>query len=325
MDDTIDITGTPGENTPVLDSTSVDENINEILNLALDTLGLELDNGVSTASPIEETTDRIVDEAIEEEHIEEQGDDPEGDIIRPNSPTLLVDETSSRFSDAIWADAIRTKTVTLAGVGGIGSYVGFLLSRLKPSRIILYDPDIVEATNMSGQLYEGANIGKPKVAALSQTMQRFSGYYTTYSYPTRFIGSTPISNIMICGFDNMAARRTFYESWKRGVNSVFKDIKSDSLLIDGRLAAEEFQVFCIKGDDDYHMKQYESKWLFSDEEAEETICSYKQTSHCANMIASVMVNLFVNFVANQCNPLIDRDVPFMTSYDASTMYFKTIS
>ena len=42
----------------------------------------------------------------------------------------------------------------------------------------------------------------------------------------------------------------------------------------------------------------------------------------ANMIASVIVNLFVNFVANECSPIIDRDVPFMTSYAADTMYFK---
>jgi hypothetical protein len=65
--------------------------------------------------------------------------------------------------------------------------------------------------------------------------------------------------------------------------------------------------------------------LFDDSEAEETICSYKQTSFCANMIASVMVNCFVNFIANQCNPLIPRDVPFFTEYDASMMFFKTES
>ena len=43
----------------------------------------------------------------------------------------------------------------------------------------------------------------------------------------------------------------------------------------------------------------------------------------ANMIASVMVNLFVNFVANQCKPLIERDLPFYTTYSAETMYYKT--
>ena len=44
----------------------------------------------------------------------------------------------------------------------------------------------------------------------------------------------------------------------------------------------------------------------------------------ANMIASVMVNLFVNFVANQCNPIIPRDVPFFMEYTAETMFTKMI-
>lgn len=260
-----------------------------------------------------------------EEVAEEQEPISTPDTIRPNSPTLLVDESTSRFSGAIWAEAVTKKIITLAGLGGIGSYVGYLLSRMKPARIILYDPDIVEQANMSGQFFKRSQINYNKTAALAENMMEFSCYYGVYSNSSRFDETANATDIMICGFDNMAARKTFYEVWKRHVMGKPEDKRAECLFIDGRLAAEEFQVFCIKGDNPYHMKQYEDKWLFSDEEAEATICSYKQTSHCANMIASIMVNLFVNFIANQCGPLIDRDVPFLTSYDASTMYFKTVS
>ena len=88
------------------------------------------------------------------------------------------------------------------------------------------------------------------------------------------------------------------------------------------MAAEEFQVFCIQGNDIRAMELYEKEWLFDDSEAEETLCSYKQTTFMANMIGSIIVNLFVNFVANECEPLFPRDVPFLTTYDASNMYFK---
>lgn len=246
----------------------------------------------------------------------------DNDTLRPNSPTLLIDETSSRFSGAMWADKITEKTVLLAGLGGIGSYVAFLLSRVKPFRIIIFDDDIVEATNMSGQLYCTNQIGMTKTNATIYNLSTYSRYHSVISNTRRYTETSVTSDIMICGFDNMASRKLFYNKWKQHLDSTSD--RSNCLFIDGRLAAEEFQVFCIKGDDAYHMKQYEDNWLFSDEEAEETICSYKQTSHCANMIASIMVNLFVNFVANQCEPLIDRDVPFLTSYDASTMYFRTI-
>ena len=42
--------------------------------------------------------------------------------IPVNSGSLTVDETTSRFSSAIWYNAIQGKTVTLAGVGGIGRF-----------------------------------------------------------------------------------------------------------------------------------------------------------------------------------------------------------
>lgn len=244
--------------------------------------------------------------------------------IPVNSQTITIDETTSRFSGAIWYEEIQKQTVTLAGIGGIGSYVGFLLSRLKPNRLIIYDPDRVETVNMSGQLYGQTDVGRHKCAALADMVMNYANYCGIVTLDQRFEDNSEATDIMICGFDNMAARRTFYEKWKQRVLSypAGSDNRKKCLFIDGRLAAEEFQVLSIQGDDERAMAAYEDKWLFSDAEAEETICSYKQTTFMANMIASVMVNVFVNFIANQCGPIIDRDVPFFISYDASTMFTK---
>ena len=244
--------------------------------------------------------------------------------IPVNSQTITIDETTSRFSGAIWYEEIQKQTVTLAGIGGIGSYVGFLLSRLKPNRLIIYDPDRVETVNMSGQLYGQTDVGRYKCAALADMVMNYANYCGIVSLDQRFEDNSEATDIMICGFDNMTARRTFYEKWKQRVLSypAGSDNRKKCLFIDGRLAAEEFQVLSIQGDDERAMAAYEDKWLFSDAEAEETICSYKQTTFMANMIASVMVNVFVNFIANQCGPIIDRDVPFFISYDASTMFTK---
>lgn len=243
-------------------------------------------------------------------------------VIPPNSGSLLVDEATSRFSGAIWYSAIQSKTITLAGVGGIGSYVGFLLARLKPAGLYLYDPDIVEQANMSGQLYGSGDLGQAKVSSLHRMLQVYANYYNSVAYQERFTAESEATDIMICGFDNMEARKLFFDKWFEHVGNKPEGERSKCLFIDGRLAAEEFQVFAIQGNDTRAMRKYRSKWLFSDAVADETICSYKQTTFMANMIASVMVNLFVNFVANECNPIIDRDVPFMTQYSADTMYFK---
>ena len=243
-------------------------------------------------------------------------------VVPPNSGSLLVDEATSRFSGAIWYSAIQSKVITLAGVGGIGSYVGFLLARLKPAGLYLYDPDIVEQANMSGQLYGSGDLGQAKVSSLHRMLQVYANYYNSVTYQERFTAESEATDIMICGFDNMEARKLFFDAWEDRLMSKPEEERGKMLFIDGRLAAEEFQVFAIQGNDTRAMREYRSKWLFSDAVADETICSYKQTTFMANMIASVMVNLFVNFVANECNPIIDRDVPFMTQYSADTMYFK---
>lgn len=242
--------------------------------------------------------------------------------IPVNSQTITVDETTSRFSGAIWYEEIQKQAVTLAGVGGVGSYVGFLLGRLKPQRLIIYDPDRVETVNMSGQLYGQTDVGNYKSVALSIMIRNYANYNNIVALNDRFDANSEATDIMICGFDNMAARKLFFDKWAAHVASKPAEKRANCLYIDGRLAAEEFQVLSIQGNDDRAMKEYEGKWLFNDVEAEETICSYKQTTFMANMIASVMVNIFVNFVANQCNPIIDRDVPFFISYDASTMFTK---
>lgn len=243
-------------------------------------------------------------------------------VIPTNSNSLLISEETSRFSSAIWYDKIREQKITLAGAGGIGSYVGFLLSRMHPANITIYDDDIVEEGNLSGQLYADSHIGRKKVGALSDIMSSFSRYYSFIGVDERFTVGSPADDIMICGFDNMASRRLFYQKWKAHVMRLAEEERKNCLYIDGRLAAEEFQVLCIQGNNILHMEKYEREWLFSDEEAEATQCSYKQTSFCANMIASVMVNLFVNFIANKCEPLVDRAIPFFTYYDASQMFFK---
>lgn len=246
-----------------------------------------------------------------------------GDLL-PNIPKEVMQEqdNTARFSSAIWYEAIQQKEITLAGCGGIGSYVAFLLSRMCPKQIILYDDDKVETVNMAGQLFSSNDLGKYKVDALSIMMHYYSLYYAHLAKRERFVEDSQPTDIMICGFDSMSARENYYRVWLNHVLDKPVEERKHCLFIDGRLAAEEFQVFCLTGDNVDNQVIYENKFLFSDEEADETICSYKQTTYMANMIGSVIVNLFTNFVANE---LIDhlRELPFLTYYNGESMTFKT--
>lgn len=242
-----------------------------------------------------------------------------------NSPSLLVDEATTRFSGASWFNEIQKSRVIIAGIGGIGSNVAFQLARMAPANITLYDDDVVERVNMAGQLYSTNDIGQRKVDAIASMISAYTLAKQINAVPSKFTDSTEAGDIMICGFDNMAARKTFYNSWKRHVQTLTSDSMAKCLFLDGRLSIDTLQIFCIQGDDKVNMDRYETEFLFSDFQAEHTICSMKQTTYLACMIGSLIVNLFTNFIANSLNPVIPYDLPFFTEYDSPNMLFKTQS
>ena len=281
---------------------------------------------------INDTINEFMQQAgVVEEYVEEVAEEPtpeseeDTNYLSTNSETALISEYTSRFSGAAWFDQILQERVVVAGIGGIGSYVSYLMSRLNVGSLWLYDDDKVEAGNLSGQLFQNSNIGQSKVSSARRINESFSSYYKTNDVNRKYTYASTVEPNMICGFDNMEARRTFFGVWKSLMEDLPLDRRKNYLYIDARLAAEELQVFCFRGDDTYHIEEYEKKWLFSDSEADETQCSYKQTSHMANMIGSIIVNLFVNNSYNKCEGILfPRPVPFLTIYDASLMLFKTI-
>ena len=329
MSETDNITNNVGQNvpenipseTPVVESPTSsfsDNDVQEILE----------ENGFSSSdAPNEEDADDSQEVTLDEGENESQETDDEGpetiadtSKIPLNSPTLLVDESTTRFSGAEWFSEIQKAKVIIAGVGGIGSNVAFQLARMVPAGMVLYDDDRVERLNMAGQLYSYSDIGKTKVDAMIDRIASYTSMRGVLGVNAKFTASTEPGDIMICGFDNMAARSVFFQSWVR-----HEEEKSKCLYLDGRLSMDTLQILCVRGDDDYNINRYREEYLFSDSQADSTICSRKQTTYLACMIGSLMVNLFTNFIANTLNPVIPYDLPFFTEYDAQNMLFKTES
>ena len=281
---------------------------------------------IENTTPITTTEESFdVVRPVEYEEIPEPSDNSVTAVQESPAPiefnqlnTNFTSDVTSRFSGAEWYDKIHSKIVTLAGCGGIGSWLALLLARTNIGYLRLYDDDKVETGNLSGQLFSRDNVGDFKVWAVSDIARNLSDYYRINTYERRFCSSDEVSDVMMCGFDNMEARKTYFRAWKDHLLEVSN--KSECLLLDGRLSAECLQVYCIQGDDDSAIQYYEEHCLFSDEEADETVCSYKQTSFMANMIAGMMVNVFVNWCANLAGGF--RPVPVFTEYDAVTMQMK---
>ena len=188
--------------------------------------------------------------------------------------------------------------------------------------MFIYDDDKVEAANMSGQLYGNADINTYKVDAIADMVNNYANYNSIYAIRERFTEDREPSDIMICGFDNMASRKLFFDKWYSHISDKTPAEKAKCLFIDGRLGFEYLQVFAFTGNDTEAITKYKNTALFSDEEADETICSMKQTTYMANLIGSIIVNIFTNFVANEVANAPIRELPYMTTYDGSSMQLK---
>lgn len=216
---------------------------------------------------------------------------------------MEIEKKFNRFKDAEWFSVVRDYNIIVGGIGGIGSWLSLLLSRISPKTMNLYDYDIIEEHNIGGQLFKTNSINNDKTRAIQKIISSFSEYHKVYLYGM-YNDNSHHSSVMFSAFDNMEARKIMFEKWSSD-NNLYK-----SIFIDGRLEAEGFQIFCVTPE---NIEEYK-KHLFDDKDIPDLPCTLKQTSHFAAMIASFMVTFFTNHVHNINVGEKQREVPFEFSY-----------
>ena len=214
----------------------------------------------------------------------------------------------NRFKDAPWYPK-EILHAFVGGAGGIGSWTAMLLARAGFNPIV-YDFDLLEEHNLGGQLFPKRFISKPKTEALTLVIKDFCDV-DIVGMNEKIDEDTPTHLYCISAFDNMVARRIFFNSW---LTTYGHDPKA--LYIDGRLNAEQMQIFCIKGGaanvDAQH--KYLTEELFDDKDVADAPCTFKQTSHAAAMIAAHIVGFFTNHITNVVENDTTRTVPYKWEY-----------
>lgn len=206
---------------------------------------------------------------------------------------------NSRFKDAPWLPQ-NDESCLIGGAGGIGSWLSFFLARagFKPN---VYDFDTIEEHNIGGQLFSKNDIGKSKVQSLYDMILNYCDNHIN-AFNQAIDQNSPTHYFCFSAFDNMQARKDLFEVWKKSIPKC----PITPIFIDGRLMAEQLQIFCVTPD---NILRYEDE-LFDDSEVEDAPCTFKQTSHCAAMIASHMMGFFTNHITNIYERENVRDVPF---------------
>ena len=212
----------------------------------------------------------------------------------------------SRFSAAPFVT--DPLDITLGGLGGVGAYVAFFLSRLRHN-LFCYEMDTVEDVNLDCQFFQYEDRGKLKFAAVADMVYRYSNKFIESL--GKYEAGSEVTPYCFAMFDNMEARKLMFEEWCKDENK--------KIFIDTRLQAEEFQIFCVHKEE--HIQQYLDS-LRRDDEIPDLPCSYKQTGHYAAMVATQAVALFCNYLANQKH-LADigeeiRETPFFHTFNGLT-------
>lgn len=218
---------------------------------------------------------------------------------------------NNRFKDAPWYSEENDVTVIVGGAGGISSWLSLFLARAG-FKLVVYDFDKIEEHNLGGQLYRSKDVTKPKVEALNEILREFTDT-KLHTFEQPYDEKSMRGKFMFAGFDNMKARKVMFENWLDSSQRE-GEVKSEYIFIDGRLLAEQLQIFCVTGDDQASIDLYKEHYLFSDSEVEDGPCTLKQTTHCAALIASLMTGFFTNHITNVMQKNKMRYVPFRYEY-----------
>jgi len=217
------------------------------------------------------------------------------------------------FKNAEWYN-ILSENILVAGAGGTGSWTSLFLSR-NGYDICIVDNDRIEDRNIGGQFYEINSVGKNKVDSLANNINRFSDSIVKFYYD--FIDKDTIEyfrdyRIIFSCFDNITARRILFESWYEYNKDNLKSKVNFPIFIDLRLSLELCQIYCINNIE--RAEKYLNNNLPEEDTIKEDICSMKQTTSNAALIAALGVNFLNNNLVNYKYDDNVRDVPFFFEY-----------
>jgi molybdopterin/thiamine biosynthesis adenylyltransferase/proteasome lid subunit RPN8/RPN11 len=118
-------------------------------------------------------------------------------------------------SAGLLAEALAQRTVLIAGVGSVGSYIAEQLVRSGIGALTLIDPDFVEHPNLSRTGYNVGDVGRPKVQAAARRLLNINPLVELTLQPTSVLALAPQAldahvrdaDLVLAATDDPAAQR----------------------------------------------------------------------------------------------------------------------
>lgn len=159
-------------------------------------------------------------------------------------------------------DPDHTHSVTVIGVGSVGSNVADMLARVGVERMTIIDGDAVESHNIPASRFTLGDLGYFKVDVVERKLLLETGLQvkTERRY---YDGVERLKGSVFACVDTMLARKKI---WAQVKKNPFVDV-----FIDTRVARRFFTVFCIRPSFPEDIAHYE-RFLYDDADATSKGC-----------------------------------------------------
>lgn len=172
---------------------------------------------------------------------------------------------------------IGKKTIAVVGAGATGSYVTLMLAQMgwgdrseNKGKIKVFDGDVVKEHNLANQAYELCHVGKQKVEALKDLIERKSGIeieafneMVTPETASKLFNDIRANYVFLLT-DTMKSRKEIFES-------CLQYSFDTDLVIETRMGLDKGRVYTFNPNMQSEVDAWQ-KTLYSDEEAEVSLC-----------------------------------------------------
>jgi len=202
----------------------------------------------------------------------------------------LLSRKQLRSQDLIPQD--KLDSITVVGLGGIGSGVVMLLATMGFKKIIGYDHDTMEEHNFGTTLYPESwyhhREANMKATFAGKIANNYGGdNCEPVMHAEKFVAGSHITPKAIVCTDDMLSRKLVYEEWlKLDDREVFVDLRMDALTMTS---------ITITRDSDVYMNY----WFEPGGSGEQAPCTMKHTIFCANLISGIGVNQIFHYLTDR--------------------------
>lgn len=191
--------------------------------------------------------------------------------------------------------------IHVIGVGAVGSYIALTLAKLGIKKLYIWDFDTVEEHNITNQVYNYNDLGKPKTLALKSHLEANNPNIEVICRG-KYIDQN-LKGIIFLTVDKIKLRKTIIEDLM--YNPFIK------LVIDGRIGLEKGQVITTTWDNPKNIQNHIALSDFEESEVDAPISACGTTLSVAPSVlltAQYAVAQLINFAnKKQIKQLVQFD------------------